>query len=59
MLEHGPATPEESAAIAAAIRRFRDDHAPVIVPAGPSMTPWQRAALLEGVDRDPGPAQLH
>lgn len=50
-----PPSADEAAAIAAAIQRFRSDHAPLIVPAGPTVTPWQRAALLEGVDRDPGP----
>jgi len=52
---NGNASELEATAIAVAIRRFRDDHAPMIVPAGPTVTPWQRAALLEGVDRDPGP----
>ncbi len=55
----GTASELEAAAIAVAVRRFRDDHAPVIAPAGPTVTPWQRAALLEGVARDPGPVQLH
>jgi len=52
---NGSTSELEAAAIAVAIRRFRDDHAPVIAPAELTMTPWQRAALLEGIHRDPGP----
>ena len=47
---------EEAAAIAAAVSRFRDDHAPLIAPAGPALTPWQQAALLEGTGREPDSA---
>ena len=49
----GAATPAEAAAIAAAIRRFRDDHAPVLAPEAPAVSPWLRAALLEGTGREP------
>ncbi len=44
------ATAEEAAAIAAALARFAQDTAPA-ADAAPSQTPWQRAALLEGVAR--------
>jgi hypothetical protein len=47
------ATPEETAAIAAALERFLHDHTPVIAAAEPSMTPWERAALAEGVGSAP------
>jgi hypothetical protein len=43
------ASPAQAAAIAAALERFLHDTAPVIAPAGPSLTPWERAALAEGV----------
>jgi len=52
-LSHGSATPEEAAAIAAAIEQFLRDTAPP--PAAPvrAVSPWARAALFEGVGRDP------
>ncbi len=44
-----PATPQEAAAVAAAIQRFTADTA-VAAPAEPTgMDPWLRAALEEGV----------
>jgi hypothetical protein len=49
----GSASPEEAAAIAAAIEQFLRDTAPPPAPAGPSMSRWLRAGLLEGVGRDP------
>ncbi|MGZ4271832.1 MAG: hypothetical protein ACXVFK_10130 [Solirubrobacteraceae bacterium] len=47
------ASPEEAAAVVAALERFMRETAPPPAPepAGPS--PWVRAALLEGVDREP------
>ena len=48
------ASPEEAAAVIVAVRRFIRDTAPVPVSASPAPNPWQRAALLEGVDRAPG-----
>jgi hypothetical protein len=42
------ASPEEAAAIAAAIEQFMRDTAPPPAPAGPPARPWLRAALLEG-----------
>ena len=52
-LRGSSATPEEAAAVIAAIERFIRDTAPpvAIAPEGPG--PWVRAALLEGVDREP------
>jgi hypothetical protein len=46
-----PASPEEAAAIAAAIEQFMRDTAPAPSPAGTSMSPWLRAGLLEGTKR--------
>jgi hypothetical protein len=43
------ATPEEAAAIAAALERFLHDTAPPLSAPRPSMSPWERAALAEGV----------
>jgi hypothetical protein len=40
---------DEAAAIAAAVERFRAETAPVPGREGESMSPWQRAALIEGV----------
>jgi hypothetical protein len=47
------ASPEEAAAVIAAVQRFMRDTAPALVPAPPPRNPWQRAALLESVDRAP------
>jgi len=40
---------DEAAAIAAAIERFRSETAPAPVAEADATSPWQRAALLEGV----------
>ena len=48
-LRTGGATPEEAAAIAAAIEQFLRDTAPGPTPAGDTVNPWMRAALYEGV----------
>ena len=47
----GAASPEEAAAIAAAIEQFLRDTAPPPADAGPSLSPWLRAGLLEGTRR--------
>jgi len=51
-----PPSPEEAAAVIAAIEQFLVDTAPP--PSGEGkptvVSPWVRAARLEGVDRDPG-----
>jgi hypothetical protein len=51
------ASAEEAAAVVAAIEQFMRETAPMIVaePVDP-ITPWQRAALQEGVLRAPDPA---
>ena len=43
----GTASPEEAAAIAAAIELFLRDTAPPPAAEGPAMSPWLRASLLE------------
>jgi hypothetical protein len=48
-----PASPEEAAAIAAAIEQFMRDTAPPPESHGPTMNPWLRAGLLEGTRRGP------
>ena len=52
-----PASPEEAAAIAAAIEQFLRDTAPPPAAAGPSVSPWLSAGLFAGTGRDPsGPS---
>ena len=43
------ASPEEAAAIAAAIEQFLRDTAPVIEPPATPISRWARAGLFEGV----------
>jgi hypothetical protein len=52
-LRGSSASPEEAAAVMAAIEQFLRDTTPppAPVPSGPS--PWVRAALREGVEREP------
>ena len=51
---HGSsASPEEAAAVMAAIEQFLRDTAPPPADAAPTVSPWVRAALLEGIDRAP------
>jgi hypothetical protein len=47
------ASPEEAAAIAAAIEQFLRDTAPPPAPDADRMSPWLRAGLLEATGRDP------
>jgi hypothetical protein len=47
------ASPEEAAAVVAAVERFLRDTAPPPAPAAPPPNPWVRAARLEAVDRSP------
>lgn len=47
------ATPEEAAAVIAALERFMRDTAPAPALPEPVVSPWARAALLEGVSRQP------
>jgi hypothetical protein len=54
---HGSsASPEEAAAVIAAIEQFMRDTAPPVAAAPERPSPWVRAALLEGVEREPGAA---
>lgn len=46
------ASPQEAAAIAAALAQFMRDTAPVRARARAGPGPWQRAALREGVGRE-------
>jgi len=48
------ASPEEAAAVVAALERFMRETAPPPVPPAPPQDAWQRAALHEGVAREPG-----
>ena len=50
-----PASPEEAAAITAAVERFLRDHASPAAPPRTGPDPWTRAARLEGA-RLAGPA---
>lgn len=52
------ASPEEAAAVVAAVERFMRDTAPPPAPAADRPNPWQQAALREGVSRAPGPDAL-
>ena len=46
------ASPEEAAAVVAALERFMRDTAPPLAESAPPRNPWLRAALLEGVGLD-------
>ena len=48
------ASPEEAAAVVAALERFMRETAPTPVPPEPEQNPWQLAGLVEGVSRAPG-----
>ncbi|MGH2945952.1 MAG: hypothetical protein ACRDPC_06790 [Solirubrobacteraceae bacterium] len=52
-LRGSSATPEEAAAVMAAVEQFMRDTAPPPAAPDPQPSPWARAALLEGVDREP------
>ena len=47
------ASPEEAAAVVAALERFMRETAPAPVAPEPPPNPWQRAALLEATGREP------
>jgi hypothetical protein len=52
---HGSsASPEEAAAVIAAVEQFLRDTAPPLAAEGPRTSPWVDAARLEGVERAPG-----
>ncbi len=46
------ASPEQAAAIVAALERFMRATAPRPAPAPSAVDGWRRAAILEGVERD-------
>jgi hypothetical protein len=46
------ASPEEAAAVVAALERFMRETAPVLVAEAPRVDRWTRTALLEGVARE-------
>jgi len=59
-LEGATASPEEAAAIAAAIEQFLRDTTPPPAPPGKAISPWLRAGLLEATGRsDAGWPTLH
>ena len=53
VLRGSSATPEEAAALIAAVEQFMRDTLPPAAPPDPAPVPWLRAALLEGVAREP------
>jgi hypothetical protein len=55
-VKQASASPEEAAAIAAAIEQFLRDTAPPPEAAGPRLGRWTRAGLFEGAGLDPGGA---
>jgi hypothetical protein len=52
-LRGSTASPEEAAAVIAAVEQFLRDTAPPPATPEAKPSPWIRAALLEGVDREP------
>jgi hypothetical protein len=51
------ASPDEAAAVVAALERFMRDHAAPPAPPAARQNPWLRAALLEQTGREPdGPS---
>jgi hypothetical protein len=52
-LARGAASPEEAAAITAAIEQFLRDTAPPPAAGGARVSPWLRAGLFEATRRDP------
>ena len=52
-IRQAAASPEEAAAIAAAIEQFLRDTAPAPAPGAEPMNPWFRAGLFEGAGLDP------
>jgi hypothetical protein len=52
-LRGSSATPEEAAAVMAAVEQFLRDTAPPPAPEAPRANAWIRAARLEAVEREP------
>jgi hypothetical protein len=48
------ASPEEAAAVVAALERFMRDTAPIPAPPAPRLSGWLEAARVEAVERAPG-----
>lgn len=49
------ASPEEAAAVVAALERFMRETAPVLAAPPERIDPWRRAALMEAVSREDSP----
>ena len=47
------ASPEEAAAIVAALEQFMRETAPVAAPVDDAPNPWFRAGLVESLEREP------
>jgi hypothetical protein len=52
-LRGSSATPEEAAAVMAAVEQFLRDTAPPPAEEAPKLSPWLEAARHEAVDREP------
>jgi hypothetical protein len=50
------ASPEEAAAVVAALERFMRETAPATAPPPPPVSGWLQAARLEAVEHEPGRA---
>ena len=53
-IEAPAASPEEAAAVVAALERFMRETAPTPAPAPPPVSGWVQAARVEAVERAPG-----
>jgi hypothetical protein len=53
-MRQSAASPEEAAAVVAAIEQFLRDTAPAPAPPVAAMSPWLRAGLFENVGLQPG-----
>jgi hypothetical protein len=53
------ASPEEAAAISAALETFMRATAPAATEPVQALDPWQAASILEGISRDPEHDLLH
>ena len=52
MVRQAAASPEEAAAISAAVEQFLRDTAPAPAAAGPSVSPWGLAGIYEAAGHD-------
>lgn len=50
---HSSASPVEAAAVVAALERFMRETTPIAQQRREGLDPWRKAALLEGVSREP------